>query len=88
MDAKDMLTVQQAAGLLGVHQNSVYQAIHEGRLPTAEVFGRKVIQRTDVEAYTTRVRVTGEKPKGRPKGRTNRKTEASRELKAGGHDSD
>jgi excisionase family DNA binding protein len=68
MEEKDMLTVQEVAGVLGIHQNSVYQAIQEGRLPVQEIFGRKVVNRADVEAYQQRTRIDGEKPKGRPKG--------------------
>ncbi len=68
-----MLTVQQVAEMLGVNQNSVYLAASEGPLPYSEMLGRKVIVRADAEAYQERTRVSGEKPKGRPKGSANRK---------------
>lgn len=66
-----MLTVQQAAVHLGINQDTVYQAMREGRLTFVEALGRKVIKRADLEAYEKRTRADGEKPKGRPKGSKN-----------------
>jgi len=61
----DLMTVQEAAELLGIHKVSVYQAIRDGRLPCVTVFGRKVVSRSDVLAYKARTEEIGPKG-GRP----------------------
>ena len=33
----ELLTVQEAAGLLRVHRNTIYAMIHDGRLPAFKV---------------------------------------------------
>jgi excisionase family DNA binding protein len=73
MKYDDLLTVQEVASLLGIHENTVYQATIQGRLAYTEAFGRKVITRADAEAYRERTRASGEKSKGRPKGSRSRK---------------
>ncbi len=65
-----MLTVQQAAEILGVAASAVYNALNDGRLPYEEVFGRKVIKRQDAEAYKARTQSEGKRA-DRPKGSKN-----------------
>lgn len=62
-----MLTVQEAAKVLGVATNSVYVAIRDDRLPYEEIYGRKVISREELDKFIARTRPDGQKPKGRPK---------------------
>ena len=67
METETLLTVQEAAALLGVHDNAVRIATKEGRLPFVTALGRKAIRRADLETYRIRTRPDGEKPMGRPK---------------------
>ena len=63
-----MLTTSEAAWELGILPATVHRAIREGRLPFTVKYGRKLISRSDLEAYKRRTRPDGEKPRGRPKG--------------------
>ena len=47
----DFLTVQQAAARLRVGETAIRNAILRGRLPSLEMFGRKLIAKADLEAY-------------------------------------
>jgi excisionase family DNA binding protein len=63
---QEWMTIRQAAELLGIHRQTVYQAIRAGRLPSEEQLDRVVVKRSDVEAY--RERTAGIGPEGgRPK---------------------
>src|SRR5579859_7862106 len=48
------VTVQQAAKLIGVHRDAVYQAIDAGKLKPVKVLGRTALRRSDIEAYQPR----------------------------------
>jgi excisionase family DNA binding protein len=48
------VTIQQAAKLIGVHRDSVYQAIDAGKLKPVKVLGRTALRRSEVEAYHPR----------------------------------
>jgi excisionase family DNA binding protein len=48
------LSIKEAADLLGVNTSALYQAIHAGRLTAYRVVGKRVLKRTDVEAYRPR----------------------------------
>ncbi len=93
-EADDLLTVQQVAKMLNITEGAIRTALSENRLPFTEKYGRKLIARADVLAYQQRTRISGDKPKGRPKGsgnvKKNGETEADEqagtERKAGGHD--
>ncbi len=63
---EDLLTVREAAGELGISQGSVRIAIYEGRLPCTVKYGKRLIARSDLEAYKTRTQPMGEKRTGRP----------------------
>ena len=71
MDTENLLTVQQAARLLGVDDNAVRIATKEGRLPYTHALGRKVIHRADLESYRQRTQPGGAKSRGRPAGSKN-----------------
>ncbi|MGI4789499.1 MAG: helix-turn-helix domain-containing protein [Janthinobacterium lividum] len=62
-----MLTVPQAAKELGVTQGSVRIAIYEGRLPSVEMYDRKLIAQADLDAYKKRSQPDGVKKVGRPR---------------------
>jgi excisionase family DNA binding protein len=47
----DEMSVAEAAALLGVQRETVYQAIARGALAAREAAGRKVVRRSDVERY-------------------------------------
>lgn len=68
--AAEFVTVQEAAAELGVSDSAVRQAILDGRLLCTVQYGRKTINRTDLEAYRARTQPDGLKPKGRPRKRT------------------
>jgi excisionase family DNA binding protein len=67
MRLTDLITVQEAAVLLGSHPQAVFNALREGRLSGKKVLGRIVLKRSEVEAYRLRTRPDGVKPRGRPK---------------------
>ena len=66
MGDEELVTIAQAAGELGVSQSAVRVAIHEKRLPYEEFYGRKLIKRSDLEAYRARSQPDGTKRVGRP----------------------
>ena len=67
MDPADYLTITQAAESLSVSDAAIRKAILKGRLPSIELFGRKLVSRLDVNEYRERTRPDGSKPRGRPK---------------------
>lgn len=55
MPADDLLTVPQAAAVLGIDRSVVLRAIHDGRLAARRVSaGAWLLQRADVAAYDQR----------------------------------
>lgn len=63
----NLLTVPQVAGLLGVAQSAVRNAIYEGRLVAVEAYGKRLIRPEAVEAYRARTQADGVKKAGRPR---------------------
>ena len=63
---QEWMTIRQAAELLGIHRQTVYQAIRAGRLPSDEQLDRVVVKRSDVLAYKERTASIGAEG-GRPK---------------------
>ncbi len=66
---EDLLTIRQAARELGIHRQTVYQAIRRGNLPAVEVLDRVAVRRADIEAYKqrqARVGPQGGRPRTRP----------------------
>lgn len=70
MDTQELITVQEAAEILGVHSQTVRNALNEGRLPFTRALARIAIKRDDLEEYRLRTRPDGEKPRGRPRKRS------------------
>ena len=66
VDGNDLVSVQEAAALLGISDATIRQAILGGRLDYVRRYNRKLIPRAAVEEYRAR-RGGGEKPRGRPK---------------------
>ena len=64
---EEYLTVQEAALELGITEVSVRSALNQNRLPFAEKFGRKLVNRDDLEAYKQRTQPSGVKKVGRPR---------------------
>lgn len=62
-----LLTVQEAATMLGVTEGAVRLALSQGRLPIVEKYGRKLVARPDLEAYKKRTQPGGVKRVGRPR---------------------
>lgn len=64
MDERDqLLTVPQAAALLGMHRAAAFRAVQAGRLPAIRVGGVWVLRRTDVEVYRAAPKHAGGRPK-------------------------
>lgn len=66
MEKERFLTIREAAAELGSAASTIHNAVYERRLPFVLKYGRKVIDRLDLDAYKQRTRPAGEKPKGRP----------------------
>ena len=62
----DLLTVQEAAALLGISDATVRQAILGGRLECVRKYNRKLIPRAALEQYRARTQGAGVKRRGRP----------------------
>ena len=67
MENKDLLTAPEVCNELSISRGAVHNAMTEGRLPFTVMYGRKLISRTDLDAYRQRTRPEGEKPRGRPR---------------------
>jgi len=61
------LTVREAADALGVSESAVRNATLEGRLPSVQRFGRKLIDAAALEEYRQRTQPAGVPPRGRPR---------------------
>lgn len=61
------LTVQEACRELGLAETTVRTTLSEGRLPFVVKFGRKLIDRTDLDNYRQRTQPSGVKKSGRPR---------------------
>jgi excisionase family DNA binding protein len=66
MQEQEYLTIRQAAEQLGIHRQTVYQAIRAGRLPSETVLDRVVVRQADVLEYKKRTEGIGPEG-GRPK---------------------
>jgi len=62
-----LLTVQEAAASLGVTDGAVRLALSQGRLPSVEKYGRKLVAWPDLDVYRQRTRPGGVKRVGRPR---------------------
>ena len=62
----DLMTVPEAAKLLGVRPVTLYIAIREGRLHSVEILGKKAVSRSEILAYQQRTQSVGPKG-GRPR---------------------
>jgi excisionase family DNA binding protein len=71
MENEALLTARDAAEELGIHVATVHRAFQDNRLPFIALYGRKLIRRSDLDAYKQRTRPNGLKPKGRPIKATN-----------------
>lgn len=63
----EFLTVQQAASQLSVTDGAIRLALSQGRLPSVQKYGRKLIARPDLDAYQQRTQPEGVKRVGRPR---------------------
>jgi len=67
METATLLTVQDAARRIGVSESAIRNATLEGRLPFVRMYGRKLIDPTELGAYQQRTQPDGVKATGRPK---------------------
>jgi len=67
MSGGEYLTVPEAAAALGVQAVTIWTAIAEERLPAQVIYGRKVVAKSEVEAYRSRTQPEGMPLKGRPR---------------------
>jgi excisionase family DNA binding protein len=66
---EDWISQAEAARIRGVSQERIRQLVQEGRLQSLEVAGRKLVRRSEVEAFVP-------KPEGRPAKKTAPKKQA------------
>ncbi len=69
MPDEELITVQEAAQELRIHEATVRKAFQEKRLSYVEKYGRKLISRIDLDAYKRRTQPEGIKKVGRPRKR-------------------
>ena len=67
MDTETLLTVKEAAQLLGVSESAIRNATLEGRLLCVTKFGRKLVSREALSEYKERTQPGGIKLRGRPR---------------------
>ena len=60
-----LLTIKEAAQRLGVSYQAVYHAINHGRLASVTLYGKRLVEETDVAAYSVnrRLQAAGKTPK-------------------------
>ena len=61
------LTVQEVAAELGLAETTIRTSVAKGNLPFTMKFGRKLIDRADMDAYRQRTQPDGVKKVGRPR---------------------
>ena len=76
-DVQELLTVQEAANMLGVRDSTMRSALLQGRLSFTMVEGRKMIKRQDLIEYQARTQPDGVSRIGRRKGSFNSKSRTS-----------
>ena len=59
INLEDWISQAEAARIRGVSQERIRQLVQEGRLQSVEAAGRKLVRRSEVEAFVP-------KPEGRP----------------------
>lgn len=64
LDMSDLITLSEAADLRGTSVSAVSQLVRRGRLPAVEIFGKKLVRRSDVLSYEPE---HGGWPKGKPR---------------------
>lgn len=82
-DSEQLLTVGEAAEVLGKKPPTLYEAIQTGHLPSRRVLGRIALLPADVIAYgerTAGVGTKGGRPKNAPKKRGRPRKENVAEL--------
>ena len=67
----DWISQAEAARIRGVSQERIRQLVQEGRLQSIEVAGRKLVRRSEVEAFVP-------KPEGRPRKKASPKKKTAR----------
>lgn len=67
MGEETLLTVQEAAKYLDVGETAIRNAMLQGRMAFVLRYGRKLVEKQELDAYRARTRPYGEKSIGRPK---------------------
>jgi excisionase family DNA binding protein len=62
MEGEKLLTVQEAAKQLGVGDSAIRNAVQRGKLAYVEMYGRKLLRESDLQAYKATAR-PGRPPK-------------------------
>ncbi len=75
MEEATLLTIPQAAALLGISSSAVYRAIREGKLPAVTILGKQGLRKQDIDAYQPRA--YRDRPGAKPVGRGKQKSEGS-----------
>lgn len=77
MAEEKLLTVSEAASLLGVTQAAIRNAIHGNRLVNTSLYGKRLVSPADLDAYKARTQPEGVKRVGRPRKVTDAESEAA-----------
>ncbi|WP_139285073.1 helix-turn-helix domain-containing protein [Terriglobus roseus] len=70
-DLTDWISQAEAARIRGISQERIRQLVQSGRLQSMEVAGRKLVRRSEVEAFVAN-------PSGRPPKETTGKTDTAK----------
>ena len=79
MNTNDYFTIDKCAEFLDISETAVRVAIAESRLPSTFEFNRRWISKADAADYKARTQPEGVKPKGRPKGASDRAPRAGKD---------
>ncbi len=63
----DYLSIPEAATYSGVVEQTIRNAVSDGRLPSVKKFGKNLVKRADMDAYKQRTQPEGVPRVGRPR---------------------
>ncbi len=55
MDTKLLLTVREAANVLGISRTAIYLLLQRGEIPSVKIGRSRRIKRKDIESYVNRL---------------------------------
>lgn len=70
---EDHLSIEGAAGVLGVHRRTLYRYISKGLIAYFKHAGRTYIHRAEIDAYFARLQMEGDKHRAAAERQAHRK---------------